>query len=132
MGRQGQPRGAQGSATHLCDWKGGSQDPPLPRPLLRVGSGGEGILLEIPVYLRPSAGKQLLSFISVSMAVAFEQVLACCSLGPCYSAVIAVLSIMLQCYTGTWLLLQVGTGHGRSTLSQEIHFSLLAMEGVQN
>jgi len=36
-------------------------DAPLPRPHLRVGSGGEGILLEIPVYLRPSESKQLLS-----------------------------------------------------------------------
>ena len=61
-----------------------------------VGSGGKGILLEIPVCLRPSEGKQLLSFISVPRAVAFEQVLACCSLGSCCSAGIAVLSITLQ------------------------------------
>lgn len=73
-------------AMHLSDQKGWSQDPPLPRPHLRVGSGGEGILLEISVYLRSSEGKQLLSLISVSMAVAFEQthslqprtVLLCC------------------------------------------------------
>ena len=57
---------------HLSDRKGWSQDPPLPSPLLRVGSGGKGILLEIPAYLRPSEGEQLLSFISVPMAVAFE------------------------------------------------------------
>ena len=63
---------------------------------LRVGSGGEGTLLEIPAYLRPSEGKQLLSFISVPTAVVFEQILACCILGLCCSAVIAVLSIALE------------------------------------
>ena len=56
VGRQGQPRGAQVYAMCLSD---GSQDPPLPRSHLRVGSGGEGVLLEIPAYLRPSEGKQL-------------------------------------------------------------------------
>ena len=78
-------------AMHLSDQKGWSQDPPLPRPHLRVGSGGKGILLEIPVYLRPSKGKQILSFVSVSMAASFEHNLACSSLGLCYYAVIAVL-----------------------------------------
>jgi len=43
MGRQGQPRGAQVQAMNLSDQKGWSQDPPLPSPHLRVGSGGEGI-----------------------------------------------------------------------------------------
>jgi len=47
--RQGQPRGSQ---VH-----------PLSRPHLRVGSRGEGILLVIPVYLRPSEGEQLFFFI---------------------------------------------------------------------
>lgn len=37
-----------------------------------------------------------LSFISVSMAVAFEQILICCSLGPCCSALSTSFSIMLQ------------------------------------
>ena len=50
----------------LGDQKVCSQDPPLPRPHLRVGSGNKSNLLEIPVYLRPSEGKQFLSFISVS------------------------------------------------------------------
>ncbi|XP_040525300.1 uncharacterized protein LOC101748689 isoform X2 [Gallus gallus] len=54
VGRQGQPRGAQVYAMCLSD---GSQDPPLPRSHLRVGSGGEGVLLEIPAYLRPSKGQ---------------------------------------------------------------------------
>jgi len=45
----------------------------------KLGSGGEGFLLEIVVYLRPSKGKQILSFVSVPMAVVFEQVLAYCS-----------------------------------------------------
>jgi len=92
----GQPRGAQVYAMYLSDWKRWSQDPPLPRPHLRVGGGGEGILLEITVYLKPSEGKQLISFISVLSAIAFAQTLTCCSLGPCYSAVIAVLSIVSQ------------------------------------
>ena len=42
VGRQGQPRGAQVYAMCLSDSKGWSQDPPLPRPHLRVGSGGKG------------------------------------------------------------------------------------------
>jgi len=50
-GRQGQPRGAQLHAMYLSDWKGWSQDAPLPRPHLRVGSGGEGVLLETYAYL---------------------------------------------------------------------------------
>jgi len=52
VGRQGQPRGTQVHAMYRDDWKGRSQDAPLPRPHLRIGSGGEGILLEISVYLR--------------------------------------------------------------------------------
>jgi len=54
VGRQGQPMGAQVHAMYLSDWKGWSQDPPLPRPHVLPGSGGEGISLEIPMYLRPS------------------------------------------------------------------------------
>ena len=45
---------------------------PLPKPHLRVGSGGEGISLEIPAYLQPSKGKQLFSFISVSTVAALS------------------------------------------------------------
>jgi len=46
------------------------------RPHLRVGSsGGKGILLEIPIYLMPSRGKQIFSFVSVSAAAAFELIL---------------------------------------------------------
>ena len=52
-----QPRGAQVHAVLLRDWKGWSQDPPLPRPHLRAGSGGKGILLKIPAYLSSSKGK---------------------------------------------------------------------------
>ena len=63
--------------------------------------GGKGILLEIPAHLRPSEGKKILSFVFVPMAVAFEQVFTCYSLELCYSAVTAVLSIVLQCYN--WL-----------------------------
>jgi len=98
VGRQGQPRRAQVHAMHLSDWKGCSQDPPLPRPHLKVSNGGKGVLLEIPAYLRPSESKQILSFVSVPPAVAFEQVFTCCNLGPCCSAVTAALSIALQHY----------------------------------
>jgi len=59
VGRQGQTRRAQVHAMHLSDQKGWSQDPPLPRPHLRVGIGSKGILLGIPAYLRLSRGKQL-------------------------------------------------------------------------
>jgi len=83
-------------AVYLSDWKGWSQDPLLPRHHLRVGSGGKGILLENPACLRLPEGKQPLSFISVPTAVELEQTLTCCSLGPCYSVVIAVLSFTLQ------------------------------------
>jgi len=54
------------------------------------------VLLELSVYLRPSEGKRLLSVISVLTAVVFEQTLPCCSLGPCYSAVVAALFVVLR------------------------------------
>ena len=57
VGRQGQLKGAQVHAMHLSDWKAWSQDPPLPRALLRVGSAGKGILLEILAYVKSSKGK---------------------------------------------------------------------------
>jgi len=46
-------------AMALSDQKRWSQDPCPPRPHLRVGSGGESILLGIRVYLWPSEGKYL-------------------------------------------------------------------------
>ena len=95
MERQGQPRGAQLRTMHLSDQKGWNQDPPLPRPHLRVGSGGNGVLLEISTYMKPFEGKQgFFSFVSVSTAV-FGLILACYSLGPYCSAVIPVFSIAL-------------------------------------
>jgi len=93
--RQGQPRGAQVQAMCLIDSEGWSQDPALPSPHLRVGSGGEGIFLEIPAYWRSSNGKQFF-FVSVSTAVVFGLALICCSLGLCHSATITVLSITLR------------------------------------
>ena len=67
VGRQGQPRGAQ---VHAVLLSGEGLEPGFTssRPHLRAGSGGEGILWEIPEYLRPSSGKQLLSFTFVSVA----------------------------------------------------------------
>ena len=69
----------------------------------RVGSGGKDIFLEIPVYLRPFEGKQFLSFISLLTTAQFVQILNCCSLGPCYSALIAALSITLQLFSYNFL-----------------------------
>jgi len=73
VGRQGRPRGAQVQAMQLSGQKGWSQDPPRPRPHLRAGSGGKGVLLESPAYLRPFKGKQLFfPFVSVSTAAALS------------------------------------------------------------
>lgn len=71
VGRQGQPKEAQLHAMYFNDRKGWSQDPPLPRPHLKASSGGEGILLKIPAYWRPSEGKQLffLHFCIHSLAI---------------------------------------------------------------
>jgi len=64
---------------YLSDQKGWSQDPPLPSPHLKVGSGGEDFSLGIPAYLRPSEGKQLFFFMSTSVAAALGLVLIWCS-----------------------------------------------------
>ena len=98
VGRQCQPRGAQVHAVPPSDWKEWSQHPPLPRSHLRVGSGGEDVLLEISAYLRPSKGKQIF-FVSMSTAAAFGHNLICYSHRLCYHAIIAVLPIILYCYT---------------------------------
>ena len=79
VGRQGQPWGAQVHAVFLSDWKGWSRDPLHLRPHVRVGNEDKGIAAEVSVCLWPFKGKQILFFVSVS--VAFEQVLTCCSLG---------------------------------------------------
>ena len=75
VGRQGQPTGAQVYAMYLSDGKGWILAAPLPSPHSRVGSGGKGIFLEIPAYLRPSEGKRILCFVAVLTALAFEQTL---------------------------------------------------------
>ena len=67
---------------HLSDQKWWGQVQPSPSPHLSAISGDESILLEIPAYLRLSEGKQLLSFVSVPIVVASEQILTYCSLGP--------------------------------------------------
>ena len=58
--KAGTTQGAQLHAMHLSDQKGWILAPPFPRPHLRVGSGGEGILLEISVYIIRSNSKQIL------------------------------------------------------------------------
>ena len=96
-GRRGQPRGAQVHAMQPSDWKGWSQDPPLPRPHLRVGSGGEGVFLGVLVYQWLSEGKQLCGFfgcVCVCGSSCVWFVLLCCSLGLCHPAIIAVLSVV--------------------------------------
>jgi len=57
VGRQGQPREAQVHVMHLSDWKRWRQDPPHPRPHLKVGSADRGISLGFSVFLRFSKGK---------------------------------------------------------------------------
>lgn len=47
--------------------------------------------MEIPVYLRPSEGKKLFSFVFVLMAALFRLVLICCSHRLCCPAVIILL-----------------------------------------
>jgi len=79
--RQGQPRKAQVHAMHLNDEKGWSQDTPLPRSHLSVGSGGEGILLEIHVYLRYSKGKCFL--LLLLLFIIFSCVCCCIWTYPC-------------------------------------------------
>ena len=78
---------------YMSDQKGWIQDPPLPRPHLRIGSGNKSISSGEPCVLE---GRQLLSFTSVPTAVVFEQILTCCSLGSCCSAIIDAHSITLQ------------------------------------
>jgi len=82
-------------AVYLSDQKGWSQYSPLPRPHLRVSSGGEGISLEIPAYLSPSKGKRIFFFSFVSVAAAFGLILVCCSIGLRCPAIVAVLFITL-------------------------------------
>ena len=77
-------------AIHWSNWKGWSQDLPLPRPHSRVDSGGKGV--SGWRFLLSSKGK-LFSFILVS--VAFGLILAYYSQRLCHSAVIVVLSITL-------------------------------------
>jgi len=50
--------GAQVHAMLLSYKNRWSQNPPLSRPHFRFGNGSKGLLLEIPVYLRPSEGKR--------------------------------------------------------------------------
>jgi len=51
----------------LSDQKDWSQDPPLPSPHLRVGSGGKDIFLEFSTYLSLSKGKQIYLFVYFSL-----------------------------------------------------------------
>ena len=98
--------GAQVHAMYLSEQKGRSQNPHLPRPHLRVGSGGKGISLGNPCVtwglLKVS---RFFLFVSVLLPAAFGWVLTWYGLGFCYSVVVAALSIMLQCYRFLYLIL---------------------------
>lgn len=59
------------------------------------------LLLEILAYLRPFPGKDVVvvfffPFVSVSMAVALELILVCCSLGLCFQNYIVLQRGLLQ------------------------------------
>ena len=56
------------------------------------------------MYLGPSRGKQVLPFVSVSIAAVFVHTLTCCSLGLLYYAVIAALSTGITVPLGAFLL----------------------------
>jgi len=90
---------------YLSDQKGWILSPPLPRHHLRVGNGGKDTFLGILASLRLSEGKLVWGFflvgllfsfllISVPVVVVFEQILTCCNLESCCSAVV-MLSIIL-------------------------------------
>ena len=105
VGRQGQPSGAQVHAMYLCDWKGWSQVSPLPRPCLRAGSGGKGILLGIPAYLRLSRSKQILflCFYAYSCCICF--LLAFCFLLLFFLVSLQKLNFQLRREKGDFILL---------------------------
>ena len=71
-------------ATHLSNWKGWSQDPPLHRPHLRVGSGDEGISLESPAYWRSSKGKQFFFCFFLLVCLFFGCLFVCFSFLFCF------------------------------------------------
>jgi len=80
VGRQGQPRGAQVQEMQLSDWKGVEAGSTPSQTSFKGWQWMLGhLLLDIPAFLRPSKGKQLFSFISVSVTAAFGLVLICCS-----------------------------------------------------
>jgi len=99
VGRQGQPRGAQVHAMQ-CTWV-------TRRDWARIYPFPD-LIWGLAVEVRVSCWRSLCTwcllkvssfFISVPLAVALEQTLTCCSLGPCYSAVIAALSIVFHWQT---------------------------------
>jgi len=97
VGRQGQLKGAQMQA--MAKAKPPEANPPLPRPLLRVGSGGRVILLEIPAYLRPSEGKQpffLCFCVHSCCSWAYPLLLRPTTSPPCYYCCAFCSTIVLQ------------------------------------
>ena len=99
VGSQGQPGGAQVNAMHLSNRKWWSQDLYLPRPHLRFGSRAEGILLEIPAYLRPSEGKQpffLCFCVHSCCSWAYPLLLRPTTSPPCYYCCAFCSTIVLQ------------------------------------
>ena len=116
VGRQGQPSGAQVHAMNLSDRKGWSQNSPLPRPHLRVGSGGKGILLEIPAYWRPSKRKQ---FFFLCFCIHSFCIWAWFSFAVSYGcATLLLLLYFLSLYSITGILDKVSIFHSNGTSNE--------------
>jgi len=99
VGRQGQPRGAQVYAMYWVTSRGEDKI----HPFLDLISG---LAVEervscwrtLPIRGLPRLSR-FLSFVFVTMAAAFGHILTSYSLGLCYPAIFAELSILLQRYT---------------------------------
>jgi len=95
VGKQGQPR----AACNAPEWLEGVEPGSIPSQISVKGcqwrQGNPAKDSCVPEAFCRWAD----SWVAASMAVACEFVLGSCGLGPCYSVVIAVLSIMLQCYS---------------------------------
>jgi len=91
VGRQGQPRGAQVQAMHLCDLCEGVEPGSTPPQTSFKGRQWQSL---------PNGGLSKVCAFSafVSVAAAFGLVLFCSRLGLCHPATIAVLSFSSQDY----------------------------------
>jgi len=94
VGREGQPRGAQVHAMHLSGRNGWIQDPLLPRPHWRAGSGGEVISSGDPCLPVDLTGLlKVSSFFPLFLCahcccITAERIFTCCTVGSSCSAVL--------------------------------------------